>query len=392
MHEVRTRTPIPTASAEQVLAARDALVIDLRTPAEHAEDHVPGALNVPLFDDAERALIGTLYKRASREAAFDEGRRVARARIGELVGAIARAARWRIPPADLEGRLDALCSSGIEALEAGLEPAPVESLPERAVVFHCWRGGLRSRSVVVFVRALGLERAVGLAHGYRGYRRAVIAGLERWQAPAAFVLRGWTGVGKTLVLRELERLRPGWTLDLEALAGHRSSILGRVGLEPCTQKTFESRLLVRIREGFPGPVVFEGESRKIGDAVLPGSVWQALDAGVNVELVAARERRVQVLIEDYLGREANRAELRVQLPFIEERLGSARWGGALVALLDSRRERELVELLLELYYDPLYRHSERGRSYAVTIDSSDPARAAEHVARWIELRLAELST
>src|SRR5262249_9969854 len=153
-----------------------------------------------------------------------------------------------------------------------------------------------------------------------------------WEAPPSFVLRGLTGVGKTLVLRAIARLRPGWTLDLEALASHRSSILGMVGLRPASQKLFESRLAQRIAAG-RGPVcVVEGESRKVGDLVLPEHVWRAIDGGTGLELVADDACRMRVLVDDYLASAESRAELALRLPFIEERLG-ARWKGELVARL-----------------------------------------------------------
>ena len=134
--------------------------------------------------------------------------------------------------------------------------------------------------------------------------------------------------------------------------------------------------------------MLEGESRKVGDIVLPASLWHAIDGGTALELCAPLERRVRVLIEDYLCAPENRAELARALPFIEERLGPRRWKGALVALLEGAREAELVEVLLQRYYDPLYRHSETGRQYAASFDSSDPRRAAEEIARWIEARLS----
>ena len=105
---------------------------------------------------------------------------------------------------------------------------------------------MRSKSVVAFLQELGLSRALALEGGYRSYRAVVRAELAAWRPPASFVLRGLTGVGKTLVLRELEELRPLWTIDLEGLAGHRSSILGMVGLRPVSQKRFESRLAARL--------------------------------------------------------------------------------------------------------------------------------------------------
>jgi len=376
---------VPTVEPADVLRT-GALVIDLRSPGEYAEDHLPGAVNVPLFDDAERALIGTLYKRASPGVAFEEGRRVALRRIAGLIEEIARVSDWTPPATDLEGRLLELTEQGIEALEAALETGRAERGPDVPVVLHCWRGGLRSRSVVAFLRALGLARAVGLEGGYRAWRREVVDGLARWSSPPAFVLRGLTGVGKTLVLRELERLHPDWVVDLEALAGHRSSILGMVGLEPCSQKAFDTGLFTQLSRAARDVVVFEGESRKVGDAVLPERVWSALQGGTNLLLEAPVARRVEVLIEDYLETSGSRDELRARLPFIERRLGPVKWNGRLVALLDEHREAELVELLLEHYYDPLYRHSEPGRTYAAHIDSTDPLLAAEEIAAWIEAR------
>jgi hypothetical protein len=112
--------------------------------------------------------------------------------------------------------------------------------------------------------------------------------------------------------------------------------------------------------------------------------WDALQAGSNALLEAPLERRIDVLIEDYLGDPDNRPALRAQLPFIEQRLGPVKWEGALVALLDAGRERELVQVLLERYYDPLYLHSERGRDYGLRVDTSDPTAAAEELAAWIE--------
>ena len=269
---------------------------------------------------------------------------------------------------------------------AGLEQRSAASRP---TVFHCWRGGLRSRAVVALLRASGHDGTQGsgeafvLEGGYKAYRAEVRRTIEVWDAPPAFALRGLTGVGKTLVLRELERLRPGWTFDLEAQAGHRSSLLGMVGLEPVSQKRFESRIAGRIREGFPGPVVFEGESRRVGDSIIPASVWSALQGATDIELRASPATRVRVLIADYLADEANREPLRRQLIEVESRM-QGRFD--LKRLLDDGREEELVALLLEHYYDPLYRHSERERNYALSLASDDPRSTAQQIATWIAER------
>jgi tRNA 2-selenouridine synthase len=390
MATTKRKTTVPTIRAEEALALEGATFVDLRSPGEFAQDHVPGAANVPLFDDTERAVIGTLYSRHSPEIAFEEGRARTRERIEALVGEVAALAGWEPPAVDLAADVDRLTSEGLEGLDGSLELEPVSAAPERPVVLGCWRGGLRSRSVVALLVQLGLDRALCLEGGYRAYRSEVRERIAAWRAPETFVLRGLTGVGKTLVLRAIEALRPGWTLDLEALAGHRSSILGMVGLEPCSQKTFESRLRARLDAGFPGPCLVEGESRKVGDVILPVTVWEALRAGTDLQLVASKEARVRVLIDDYLAREENRAHLARQLPFVEERLGSTRYGGVLVGLLNERREAELVELLLERYYDPLYAHSEKDHRYVARFDAEDPEAAARAVVEWVEARSRHL--
>jgi len=360
-----------------------ARVIDLRSPAEFEVDHVPGAVNLPLFDDVERVIVGTLYARSSPDAAFERGRALAQERIEGLVQELADLVGWTAPEGDLRRRVKEMTEGGMGSLEEHLHSVPVKQLPERPVVLHCWRGGLRSRSVVAFLRGLGLDDALLLEGGYKAYREGVRARLETWRGPSAYALRGLTGVGKTLVLRELERQRPRWTFDLELEAGHRSSLLGMVGLEPVSQKAFESRLATRMEVGFPGLVVFEGESRKVGDAIIPERVWESLRGATSIQLVTTTEQRARVLIEDYLSSEANRAPLRAQLAIVEARMDNR---APLVEMFDAGRDEELVEVLLERYYDPLYRHSERGFSYDLTVDSTEPERAAAEIGEWIEAR------
>ena len=370
-----------------MICARGVRIVDLRSPSEFADDHLPGAVNVPLFDDSERALVGTLYKRSSPEAAFEAGRALVVERVRSLVEELAVAADRDPGEADLEERVLQMTEGGLEGMERGLLQREARPPEAGDLVLHCWRGGMRSSSVVALLQALGWSGVCGLRGGYKNYRSHVMAELGRWGETPSFVLRGGTGVGKTLILREIERLRPGWTVDLELAAGHRSSILGMVGLEPCSQKLFDSRLASRIRERSAPCTVFEGESRKVGDVIIPGPMWAAMQGGVNIYLEASTDHRVQVLLEDYLANESSRDQLRRQLPFIEQRLGPKKWVGELVARLDDGREAELVELLLEHYYDPLYQHSEKGRSYDVTFSADDTQGVAAELVEWIEGRL-----
>lgn len=379
--------PLPSLTPGQVLGAGEGVVIDLRTPAEFAEDHLPGAVNVPLFDNVQRAVIGTLYKQASPEEAFSEGRERALERIEGLVEEVARVVGWEVPSTDLRARLLGMTEEGIEGLERSCPSAVLDAVPASPVVLHCWRGGLRSRSVVAFMRGLGLDRAVALEGGYKAYRRHVVDELDHCKLPKAHVIRGLTGVGKTLVLRALEEIRPGWTLDLEGCAGHRSSLLGMVGLEPVSQKGFDSRIAERMRGRAAVPLVMEGESRKVGDVTIAPRVWGALDGGVNLLIETSTARRVEVLCEDYLAREDAWPLLREQLAHVGRMMQPRR---ELTDLFDTGRMSELVELLLEEWYDPRYRHGEGRRAYAATFDSTDPGECARRIVEWIEAREFEM--
>lgn len=369
-----------------VLGRPGAVFVDLRSPAEFAVDHVPGAHNVPLFDDVERALVGTLYRQSSPEAAFEEGRAIARSKVAALVESIARLARVGAPEVELARRVDEMTAGGMPGLSNSIAVEPAQELPENPLVLHCWRGGLRSRSVAGLLAGIGFDRVVHLEGGYKAYRAEVAREIAAWQPPRPYVLYGWTGVGKTLVLREIERLRPGWTIDLEELAGHRSSLLGMVGLEPRSQKAFESGLAERLRAGIAEPLVLEGESRKVGDVILPPTLWNAMSAGIALEITAPIERRVEVLRSEYLADEESRRELLLQLPRVEQRMEREPGAPSLASLLEEDRVEELVGILLDEHYDPLYRHSQRGRRCAATFDASDPADAAVRIVEWIESR------
>jgi len=369
----------PSVDARTLLDSKPQHVVDLRSPGEFADDHVPGAVNVPLFDDVQRALVGTLYVQSSPEAAFGAARDIVRESIRGLVERISAVTGWAPNADDFESRADAMTGAGFASTSSFLVGAVERPAPDRAVVFHCWRGGLRSRSVLHFVRELGFADAALLSGGYKGYRGEILRRLTAFEPPPTFVLRGLTGVGKTLVLREIEKIAPELVLDLEALAGHRGSLLGMVGLQPCSQRTFDSRISDRLRGPLASKLVVEGESRKVGDVIVPPKLWHAMEAGVNIELTASIERRIEVLEADYLSGASSLDALRRQLPLIEQRMSKKHVGPGLVALLDAGRTSDLVRLLLEHYYDPLYRHSQKGKRNTASIDATDPRSAAERI-------------
>jgi len=365
---------IPALAYDDARRLRRARWVDLRSPAEHARDRIPGAVSAPLLDDQQRALVGTLYKQASPEAAYDRGLDFAAAGMPEL---LLRTLGHEVPRTEWEPRFTQLALS-LRAGSTSVRTERVSTLPGEgagAVLIHCWRGGMRSRSVAALLHSLGKPVAL-LDGGYKSYRSWILTRLAAWPpaGPSPFLLvSGATGSGKTLLLRELEAAAPGTVVDLEDLAQHRSSILGGVGKQPVSQAEFESRLVARTAQLGPPPWFIEAESRKVGDVILPPVLWRAMRSGFVIELSARPETRVRILVEDYLERPENLAEIAERLPFLEQRLGSA-WSGRLSALLAAGRPGEIAALLLQHYYDPLYRHSSAGLLPGMELDVEDPAR------------------
>jgi tRNA 2-selenouridine synthase len=344
--------PETVASAGAATRARFDMVIDVRSPGEFAEDHVPGAVNLPVLDNAERAEVGTLYVQKSRFLARKVGGAyVARNIAGHLLGALA----------DQPG---------------GFRP-----------LVYCWRGGMRSGAMAHILSQVGWRVGV-LAGGYRTYRREVTARL--YDSPPGFravVLDGPTGSGKTEVLRRLPALGVQ-VLDLEGLAGHRGSLLGALpGQSQPAQKMFESRLLAALEVlDLSRPVVIEAESSKVGERMVPPAVWSALSEAPAFHLSAPPEARAAYLAGVYAETAGDVEALMALLSRLPSKPGARRlaeWRSLLEA-----GDLEPVALgLVESHYDPAYRRSSRQHERqplgALDLAEVSPAgldRAAEAVA------------
>ena len=303
------------------LGAFDA-VLDARSPAEYAEDHLPGALNVPVLDDQERAQVGTVYK---QQSSF-EAKRIGAPLVARNIAA------------------------HIETQFAGM---PRTWRP----LVYCWRGGGRSGSLVHVLRQVGWD-AQRLEGGYKAFRRQVVADLQGMPGCFRFkVVCGATGSGKS---RLLEALQEGGAqvLDLELLAAHRGSVLGELpGAPQPTQKSFETSIWARLSRFDPKrPVYVESESKKVGNLRVPEALILRMRESPCIRLEAAPAVRVALLLEDYAHFVSDPATLGSRLELLAGLHGAERieqWQ----SLLASGAWQPLVHDLLESHYDPAYRRS-----------------------------------
>ncbi|UCV29927.1 tRNA 2-selenouridine(34) synthase MnmH [Ferribacterium limneticum] len=298
-------------------------IIDVRTPAEFAEDHIPGAINCPVLDNEQRIQVGTLYKQVSPF----EAKKIGAALVSENIA---------------------------RHLKESFLDRPKSWKP----LIYCWRGGDRSGSMTTIFKAIGWQ-AGQLDGGYKAWRSHVIAQLEELPQHYHFiVIGGATGSAKTRILQAIGALGEQ-VLDLENLANHKGSVLGVLPDSPQpSQKGFETSLMLALAALDPArPVYVEAESRKIGNLHVPEAMIERIRSGEFVAVDATLDARVAFLLKDY--------DYFLTLPeFLCGRLDALR-------TLQSRETLDrwqqlirdgdwptLVRELLEQHYDPLYQRSQ----------------------------------
>jgi tRNA 2-selenouridine synthase len=292
-------------------------VIDVRSPGEFAEDHIPNAVNLPVLSDAERAEVGTIF---CQQGAFP-ARKLGAAYVSVN---IARHLRQHFA-----------------GKEKGYRP-----------FVYCWRGGQRSASMATVLAQVGWRVSV-LRGGYKTYRAYVRRELDSLATQFDFqIVAGPTGTGKTRLLHALSK-RGAQIIDLEALAVHRGSVLGGMGPQP-SQKLFDSQLLAAFGQLDPArPVWLEAESNRIGDVYLPEALWKRMQVANGVELNVPFEERIRHLLREYAGSLTDAEEIKVKLSRFPSRYGHKQ-----VAAWNHDIERgaweAVVASLLTIHYDPAY--------------------------------------
>lgn len=323
-------------------------IIDVRTPAEFAEDHIPGAINCPVLSNEERIIVGTLYKQVSPFEAKKVGAALIAKRIASYI-------------------------------EEQFKEKPKNWHP----LIYCWRGGKRSGSMTYILRQIGWNAQI-LDGGYKSYRREVVSQLN--SLPQLFqyqVVTGQTGSAKSRVLEQLTQMG-AQVLDLEQLANHKGSVLGNIPNSPQpSQKMFESRLLMQLQRFDPAsPVYVEAESRKIGSLHVPDTLLEHMRQSPCIRIDATLEARVAYLIEDYAYFIQDPDNLIRTIDYLKE-LHSKETLSDWKAMIQAKEWHPLVTELLEKHYDALYRRSQN--SNYVNYDKAHTYSTADLSAKGIEI-------
>ncbi|PRX29354.1 tRNA 2-selenouridine synthase [Orenia metallireducens] len=347
-------------SYQKLLNKESVIYVDVRTPDEFAESTIPGAINLPIFSNEERAEVGTIYTQQSPAAAKLLAVDLVSPKIPQMI-------------------------------------RKIKELTEnhQHVVIFCARGGMRSESIATFSELAGFK-VYKLKGGYKAYRNFIIEKLRNYQLDSKLmVIHGFTGVGKTDLLYKLEDADIS-VIDLEGLANHRGSAFGSIGLEqPRNQKMFDSLLWEKLEEIKDSKVVaIEAESKRIGISTLPDFLLEAMKKGLHTLIKSSLESRINRIIDEYKGSytqdenkflQASLEAITCIRKHLVKKIGKNDYN-KLVNHCKQGELEKVVEILLTEYYDPLYLHSQNKFDYFdLEIEDDDLEKIKERIIEFISI-------
>ncbi len=320
------------------------ILIDVRSPYEFKKEHIPDSINIPIFDDEERSLIGQTYIQDSPEKAKKIGIEYASKRLPDIYEQVSK----------LDREYDKL-------------------------IFFCARGGFRSSSLVSLFMTIGVN-SFKLDKGYKGYRKYINEKLPEVIKDVKFVvLFGNTGAGKTHILESLGDQGMD-ILDLETCANHRGSILGSVGLGPqSSQKTFESLIYKSLKNRKSDLIFVEGESIKIGKVIIPQYIYEGMNKGIHLSIDTDLNLRIDNILRDYVH--GTDEELIYALNYLRQQLGHEKID-KYIEMIKEKRYREIIEDLMINYYDPHYEY--KNRQYIKSFHNENSLSTANNIIKWIK--------
>jgi tRNA 2-selenouridine synthase len=327
----------------EALAKKDAVFVDTRAPIEFEEDHLPHAINVPIINNQERIIVGTIYKQVSQEKAIDVGMGFYRNRIPIIMQA-------------------------------------VEPHKNKTMIVYCWRGGLRSKTIGTLLETEGYT-VFQLTGGYKAYRGYVREKLKNYVIrPKLITLYGMTCTGKTALLKEFPN-----SIDLEECAGHRGSMYGGIGMQQNSQKRFENLLFQKLEQLKEEKyILLEGESKRIGNVFIPEFFYHAMESGIKLKITRTIDKRAQAAAAEYCDTEKKQEEMRRITKLIRQRMSNKTKEEILIAL-DKKECEKAWKLLFTEYYDPLYNHLLDRLEYAAIIENDDEKKAVEEIKEIVKI-------
>ena len=316
-------------------------LIDVRSPSEYYKGHMPNSINIPLFDNEERATVGTIYKQKGREKAVIEGLKLIDKKIEKL----------------LESLLESIKKYQIDNSEI--------SANKQVIQVYCARGGMRSLSISWLLEKYNLN-TVTLKGGYKGYRRWAIDSFS--YKYKIIVLGGKTGVGKTKILKILEKY--GFQIiDLERLACHRGSTFGGLGMEEQpSNEQFENKIAEKLNSFKKNNYIFvESESANIGKCKIPTEFFKQMKSSQRIEIIRSESNRLDELISTYSI--FNQEDLESSVLRIKKRLGPQRTKIAVESI--KKKKWDLVCKAVLEYYDKCYEYEKIGNENIKLLDLTD---------------------
>jgi tRNA 2-selenouridine synthase len=313
-------------------------IIDVRSPKEFEQGHIPCAVNIPLFDNEERAIVGTIYKQNNRQEAVIKGMEIAGPKMAQMITSMQKLAK------------------------------------DNEIYVHCWRGGMRSGFVAMLLKMYGLK-VFTLKGGYKSFRNFTLKSFER--PLSVFILGGKTGSGKTIILKELKKSGQQ-VIDLEGIARHKGSAFGALGeKEAPTQEQFENELAVQLLFVDPSlPLWLEDESRLIGKKIIPAPLWKKMLVSKILYLNLPFEERLKYIVQEY-GK-FSKEQLGNSILKISRRLGPEQTKNSIIAL-ESGDTKTSLEFCLH-YYDKTYSYGLSKREKTSVCELSFDTLNAERIA------------
>jgi len=326
---------------------KHSLFIDVRSPKEHKDERIIDSINIPLFTDKERAIVGTAYKQKSSTEARRLGVEIVSKKLPEFFE-----------------QINELLSTS-----------------EKQIAAYCARGGYRSTFFASAFSSIGMN-IIKVDGGYKKYRKYIYENLPNLNEKMNYiVIHGNTGVGKTEILKELEK-QGEKILDFEGAANHRGSLLGGIGLgEQSTQKNFESKVFNYMDNALDDYIFVEAESRRVGKAAIPKFIHEKMKFGIHIYVDADIEKRIEVLREDYIQNKHWKEESINSIDRLKKYVSKEKIKNLKDKVAENDFDFVAKELMIN-YYDSMYQNKSKEYEYNLKLKNIDSSKTAEEIINW----------